>query len=71
LTAISKARVNIEVKEVPKVATAEVILKILREVHAEAAEVSFRKKVIPKTLSNITPRDTRSITNQGISLRTT
>jgi hypothetical protein len=71
LTAISKARVNIEIKEAPKITTAEVIPKILRKVYTEAAEVSLREKVIPKTLSNITPRDTRSITDQGIGPRTT
>jgi hypothetical protein len=58
LTAISEARVNIEVEEAPKAATAEVIPKVLREVHAEAAEVSLREEVIPKTLSSVAPRDT-------------
>jgi hypothetical protein len=54
----------------PKANTTEVIPKILKEVHAEAAEVSFRKKIIPKTLSSIAPRDARSTTNQGVGLRT-
>jgi hypothetical protein len=71
LIAISEARVNIEVEETPKVVIAEIIPKVLREVHAETIEVSFRKKVIPKTLSSIAPRDTRSATNQGIGPRTT
>jgi hypothetical protein len=71
LTAISKTRVNIKVEETPKVITAEIIPKVLREIYAETVEVSFRKKVIPKTFSNIIPRDTRSITNQGIGPRTT
>jgi hypothetical protein len=61
LTTISKARVNIKVEEAPKAATAEVIPKILREVHTETMEVSLKKKVIPKTLSSITPKNTRSI----------
>jgi hypothetical protein len=60
LTAISKARVNIEIKEVPKATTTKIILKVLREIHAEIIEISFRKEVIPKTFSNIAPRDTRS-----------
>jgi hypothetical protein len=60
LTAISKARINIEVEEALKATTAEVIPKILREIHAETVEVSLRKKVIPKTLNNIAPRDARS-----------
>jgi hypothetical protein len=63
LTAISKARINIKVEETPKIIIIEVIPKVLREIHAKTAEVSFRKKIIPKTLSSITPRDTRSITN--------
>jgi hypothetical protein len=63
LTIISKARVNIEVEKAPKVTTAEVIPKVLREIHVEVIEVSLKKKVIPKTLNNITPRDTRSVTN--------
>jgi hypothetical protein len=71
LIVISEARVNIKVKEAPKAATAKVIPKILREIHVKTTEVFFRKEVIPKTFNNITPRDTRSITNQGISLRTT
>jgi hypothetical protein len=60
LTAISKARVNIEVEEAPKVAIAEVIPKVLREIHTETIEISFREEVIPKTLNSIAPRDTRS-----------
>jgi hypothetical protein len=71
LTTISKTRVNIEIKETPKIAIAEVIPKILKAIHAEAAEVSLKKKVIPKTFSNIALRDTRSIINQGIGPRTT
>jgi hypothetical protein len=70
LTAISEARINIEVEETPKAVTTEVILKVLREVYAETIEISL-KEVIPKTLSNIAPRDTRSGTDQGISPRTT
>jgi hypothetical protein len=70
LTVISEARVNIEVEETPKVITAEVIPKVLREVHAETIEISLREKVIPKTLSSITLRDTRSIIDQGIGPRT-
>jgi hypothetical protein len=61
LIVISEARVNIKVEEVPKTITAEVILKILREVYAETMEVSLREEIIPKTLSSITPRDTGSI----------
>jgi hypothetical protein len=34
-------------------------------------EVSLREEIIPKTLSNIGPRDTRSIINQDIGPRTT
>jgi hypothetical protein len=34
-------------------------------------EVSFGEEVIPKTLSNIAPRDTRSTTDQGVGPRTT
>jgi hypothetical protein len=71
LTVISEARVNIEVEEAPKITTAEVIPKVLREIHAEVMEVSFREEVIPKTLSNIAPRDAGSTIDQGISLRTT
>jgi hypothetical protein len=71
LTVISEARVNIKVEETPKIIIAEVIPKVLREVHAETIEVSLRKKIIPKTFSNITPRDTRSIIDQGIGPRTT
>jgi chorismate mutase len=71
LTVISEARVNIKVEEAPKIVIAEVIPKVLREVHAEAIEVSLRKKVIPKTFSSIAPRDARSITDQGIGPRTT
>jgi hypothetical protein len=63
LTAISEARVNIKIEEAPKITTAEVIPKVLREVHAKTAEVSFRKEVISKTFSSITPRDARSATN--------
>jgi hypothetical protein len=61
LTAISGARVNIEVKKVPKTTTAEVIPKVLKEIYTKAMEVSLRKKVIPKTLSSIIPRDTGSV----------
>jgi hypothetical protein len=71
LTAISEARVNIEVEETPKITTAEVIPKVLKEIYTEAAEVSLREKVIPKTLSNIALRDTGSATNKGIGPRTT
>jgi hypothetical protein len=71
LTAISEARVNIEVEEALKAIIAEVIPKILKEIHTEIAEVFLKEKVIPKTLSNIAPRDTRSIINQGIGPRTT
>jgi hypothetical protein len=71
LTAISKARVNIEVEEAPKAITIEIIPKVLREVYIETTEISLREKAIPKTLSNIAPRDTRSVIDQGISLRTT
>ena len=52
---------NIEVEETPKVTITEVIPKVLREIHAEIAEVSLREEVIPKTLSNIALRDTGSI----------
>jgi hypothetical protein len=61
LTVISEARVNIEVEESPKVVIIEVIPKVLKEIHAKTAEVSLRKEVIPKTLSNIAPRDIRSV----------
>jgi hypothetical protein len=70
LTAISEARVNIEVEEAPKAITTEIIPKVLKEIHAKAAEVSLREEVIPKTLNSIAPRDTRSITDQGIGPRT-
>jgi hypothetical protein len=60
LTAISEARVNIKIKEAPKTITAKVIPKILRKVYAEIIEVSLKKEVIPKTFSNIAPRDTGS-----------
>jgi ribosome-interacting GTPase 1 len=70
LTAISEARVNIEIEEALKAVTAEVIPKVLKEVHVEAAEVSLREEVIPKTLSSIAPRDTGSATDQGIGPRT-
>jgi hypothetical protein len=63
LTAISKTRINIEVEETPKITTAKIIPKILKEIHMEITEVSFRKEVIPKTFSNITLRDTRSAIN--------
>jgi hypothetical protein len=63
LIIISEARVNIKIKEAPKIITAKVIPKILREVHVETMEVSLRKEVIPKTFSNIAPRDTRSATD--------
>jgi hypothetical protein len=69
LTIISEARINIKIKEAPKIIIAEVIPKVLREIYAETIKVSLRKKVIPKTLSNIAPKDTRSIINQGISPR--
>jgi hypothetical protein len=61
LTAISEARVNIEVEEALKATIAEVIPKILKEIYTEIAEVFLKEKVIPKTLSNIALRDTRSI----------
>jgi hypothetical protein len=60
LTAISKARINIEVEETPKIITAEIIPKVLKEVYIKTAEVFLRKEVIPKTLRNIVRRDTRS-----------
>jgi hypothetical protein len=63
LTTISEARVNIKVEESPKTIIMEVIPKVLREIHIETAEVSFREEVIPKTLNSITPRDTGSATN--------
>jgi hypothetical protein len=63
LIIISEARINIKIKEIPKITIIEIIPKVLREVHAEAAEISFREEVIPKTLSNITLRDTRSVIN--------
>jgi hypothetical protein len=63
LTAISKARVNIEVEETLKIIIAEIIPKILKEVYTKVIEVFFRKEVIPKTFSSIAPRDTRSITD--------
>jgi hypothetical protein len=71
LTVISKARVNIEVEEAPKVTIAEINPKVLREIYTEITEVSFRKKVIPKTLNSIAPRDAGSIINQDIGPRTT
>jgi hypothetical protein len=71
LTVISEARVNIKIKETPKITTAEVIPKILREIHIKAIEVFLRKEVILKTLSNIAPRDIRSIIDQDIDPRTT
>jgi hypothetical protein len=61
LTAISETRVNIKVKEAPKTSTTEVIPKVLREIHAKTIEVFLKKEVIPKTFSNIAPRDIRSI----------
>jgi hypothetical protein len=61
LIVISKARINIKVKEAPKTIIIEVIPKVLKEIHIETIEVFFRKKVIPKTFSNIIPRDTGSI----------
>jgi hypothetical protein len=70
LIIISKARVNIKVKEIPKVIIVEVIPKILREVYTETTKVFFREEVIPKTFSNIILRNTRSIINQGVSPRT-
>jgi hypothetical protein len=39
----------------------EIILKVLKEIYTEIIKVSFRKEVIPKTLSSIAPRDTGSI----------
>jgi hypothetical protein len=71
LTVISKRRINIKVEESLKIATTEVIPKVLREIHTETAEISFKKKVIPKTLSSIAPRDIGSITDQDIGLKTT
>jgi hypothetical protein len=70
LTAISEARINIKVEETPKITTAEVIPKVLREIYIKAIEISLRKEVIPKTLSSIVPRDIRSIIDQGIGPRT-
>jgi hypothetical protein len=58
LIVISEARINIEVEETPKIITAEVIPKVLREIHAEITEVSLRKEVIPKTFSSIALKDT-------------
>jgi hypothetical protein len=60
LIIISEARINIEVEKTPKIITAEVIPKVLREIHAETTEVSLREEVIPKTFSSIAPRDARS-----------
>jgi hypothetical protein len=60
LTVISEAKINIKIKKTPKIITAKVIPKVLREVHAETTEVSLKKKVIPKTLSSIALRDTGS-----------
>jgi hypothetical protein len=71
LTAISEARVNIKIKKTPKTTIAEIIPKILKEIHAEIAEVFLKEEVIPKTFSSIILRDTRSATNQGIGPRTT
>jgi hypothetical protein len=71
LTVISETRVNIEVEETPKIAIVEIIPKVLKKIHAETTEVSLRKKVIPKTLSNIILRDARSATDQDIGPRTT
>jgi hypothetical protein len=71
LIIISKTRINIEIKKTLKTNIAEVIPKVLKEIHAETIEVSFREKVIPKIFSNIILRDTRSITDQGISPKTT
>jgi hypothetical protein len=71
LTAISETRVNIEVEEIPKITIAEIIPKVLKKIHAETAEISLRKKVIPKTLSSIILRDAGSAIDQGISPRTT
>jgi hypothetical protein len=69
LIIISEARVNIKVKEAPKIIITKIIPKVLKEIHIETIEIFLRKKVIPKTLSSITPRDIRFITNQGISPR--
>jgi hypothetical protein len=66
LTVISEARVNIKVEETLKIIITEVIPKVLREIHAETAEIFLRKKIIPKTFSNIALKDARSATNQGI-----
>jgi hypothetical protein len=71
LTAISKARINIEVEETPKITIAKIIPKVLKEIHIETAEVSLRKEVIPKTLSSIAPRDIRFTINQDVGLRIT
>jgi hypothetical protein len=61
LIVISETRINIKVEETPKITIVEVIPKVLKEIHMETTEVSFREEVILKTLSNIALRDTRSI----------
>jgi hypothetical protein len=63
LIIISEAKINIEIKETLKIITAEIIPKVLREIYTETTEVSLKEKIIPKTLSNIAPRDTRSAIN--------
>jgi hypothetical protein len=63
LTVISEARVNIEVEEAPKIIITKVIPKVLREVYVKITKVFLKEKVIPKTLSNITPRDAGSVIN--------
>jgi hypothetical protein len=70
LIIISEARVNIEIKKAPKITIIKIIPKVLKKIHAEITKVFFKEKVIPKTLNNIVPRDTRSIINQGVSLKT-
>jgi hypothetical protein len=70
LIIISEARVNIKIEEVPKTIITEIIPKVLREVYTKTIEISLREKVIPKTFSNIAPRDTGSITDQDIGPRT-
>jgi hypothetical protein len=71
LIVISEIRINIEVEETLKIITAKVIPKILREIYIKAAEIFFKKKIIPKTFSSIILRDTGSTIDQGVSPRTT
>jgi hypothetical protein len=71
LIIIFEARINIKIKETPKITVIKTIPKVLRVVHTETMEVFLRKEVIPKTFNNIALRDTRSITDQGIGPRTT